>query len=275
MATLLRPTRRDLLRASAGSLLAAGLWPGALSAGRRADDGFTFVAVNDLHFKNEKCEPWFQTVSKSILGLKDKPDFLLVVGDLTENGTAAQLGKMTDVLKALKLPYYTVIGNHDYAARTDRKPYEAACPKSLNQHFEHKGWQFVGLDTSDEKDGTKYQGVTVGKPTLAWIDETVPKLDPKKPTVVFTHFPLGDRVNMRLSNADLVLDKFKPVNLRGVFNGHYHALTEKTIRGDVLVTTNRCCAFSVNNHDKSKEKGYFVCTAKDDKVTRQFVEVKT
>jgi 3',5'-cyclic AMP phosphodiesterase CpdA len=265
-------TRRELLRTSAGALLAAGTWPGTLAAGDPATDPFTFVAVNDLHYRNDKCDPWFQVVSKSILA--EKPDFLLVVGDLTDNGTATQFGKITDVLKALKVPYHPVIGNHDYAAKTDRKPYEEACPKAVNYHFEHNGWQFVGLDTSDAADGTKYQGVAARKETLAWLDETVPKLDSKKPTVLFTHFPLGEKVNMRLANADAVLDRFKPLNLRAVFNGHYHALTEKTVRGDVPVTTNRCCAFSVNNHDKSKEKGYFVCTAKDGKITRRFVEIK-
>src|SRR5262245_34589697 len=101
MPTPLPLTRRELFRTSAGALLAAGAWPGTLAAGDPASDPFTFVAVNDLHYKNEKCDPWFQAVSKSVLGLADKPDFLLVVGDLTENGTTAQFGKITDVLKAL------------------------------------------------------------------------------------------------------------------------------------------------------------------------------
>ncbi|HEY2785136.1 MAG TPA: metallophosphoesterase, partial [Fimbriiglobus sp.] len=258
----------------AGALLAAGVWPGALAARDADAEPFHFVAVNDLHYKNDQCDPWFQKVAASIRGLTEKPEFLLVVGDLVENGTAAQFGKINDVLKTLDRPYHAVIGNHDYAAKTDRKAYDEACPKQTNYRFEHKGWQFVGLDTSDAADGKKYQGVTARKQTFTWLDETLPKLDKNKPTVLFTHFPLGDKVNMRLSNADLLLDRFKPLNLRAVFNGHYHALTEKTIRGDVLVTTNRCCAHSVNNHDNSKEKGYFICSAKEGKITRRFVEVK-
>jgi hypothetical protein len=53
-------TRRQLIHTSLSSLLAAGLWPGALSAGDPDTGSFQFVAVNDLHYLNEKCGPWFQ-----------------------------------------------------------------------------------------------------------------------------------------------------------------------------------------------------------------------
>ena len=70
-----------------------------------------------------------------------------------------------------------------------------------------------------------------------------------------------------------VLDRFKEFNLRAVYNGHHHGFTEKTVR-DVPITTNRCCAFARGNHDGTKEKGYFLCHAKDGKIERTFVEVK-
>ena len=41
-------SRRDMLRASASSLLALGLWPGALRAeGESQGEDFSFIAVND------------------------------------------------------------------------------------------------------------------------------------------------------------------------------------------------------------------------------------
>jgi hypothetical protein len=41
-----------------------------------------------------------------------------------------------------------------------------------------------------------------------------------------------------------------------------------------VLTTNRCCSNSRNNHDGSPEKGYFLCHAKGGKVSHRFVEVK-
>ena len=44
--------------------------------------------------------------------------------------------------------------------------------------------------------------------------------------------------------------------------------------GETILTTNKCCAFARGNHDGTKEKGYFLCKAKDGKIERTFVEVK-
>ena len=43
---------------------------------------------------------------------------------------------------------------------------------------------------------------------------------------------------------------------------------------NATLTTDKCCSFHHANHDGTKEKGYFVCTAKDGKIGRSFVEVK-
>ena len=54
-------TRRELLRLSAGGLLTLGLWPGRLRADNStAARDFTFVVVNDLHFSEALCAPWFE-----------------------------------------------------------------------------------------------------------------------------------------------------------------------------------------------------------------------
>ena len=101
----------------------------------------------------------------------------------------------------------------------------------------------------------------------------MPKLDRKRPTIVFTHFPLGPIHISRPANAAQVLERFKAYNLRAVFAGHFHALTVRHVR-DVVLTTNRCCALRRGNHDGSKQKGYFLCHAQDGKVSYQFIEVK-
>ena len=48
------------------------------------------------------------------------------------------------------------------------------------------------------------------------------------------------------------------------------AQTERQV-GKVILTTNRCCSYAIPNHDGSKQKGYFLCRAKDGEVTLTFV----
>jgi 3',5'-cyclic AMP phosphodiesterase CpdA len=226
--------------------------------------------VNDAHFQSPECPAWFDKVSASIRAQPGQPEFCLMVGDLAEHGTPSELGSMRDVLRSLQMPAHAVIGNHDYVSNRDRSAWDKLYPDSLNYHFEHRGWQFVGLDSSD---GTRSSNTTIQPTTLLWLDAHLRKLDPAKPTVIFTHFPLGGFVPMRPLNADDLLDRFQDFNLVAVFNGHFHGFTERH-SGQTTLTTNRCCAISRKNHDGSPEKGYFLCTARDGLIQREFVEVK-
>lgn len=264
-------SRREMLKLSAGGLLALGGWPGVLRAeGLGNSDDFTFIVVNDLHYLDDNCGIWFERVVKQMNATEPKAAFCLIVGDFVEHGTPKEFGGMKESLRPLKFPSYGVIGNHDYTTQKDRKTYEANFPDRLNYRFEHAGWQFLGLDSSE---GLKSRDTSIQPETLQWLDDTLPKLDKKRPTVVFTHFPLGPLTPARPLNADAVLERFKEHNLQAVFNGHFHGFTERKILQTTL-TTNRCCAHSRKNTDGSKEKGYFVCRAKEGKIIREFVEVK-
>jgi 3',5'-cyclic AMP phosphodiesterase CpdA len=259
-------SRRDALRRlSAGMLLASGFWPGHALA--KAGGTFRFVVINDLHYIDDDCGKWLAGVVTRIKA--EKPDFCLVAGDLTEHGKREHLEGVRAVLDRLAVPYHVVIGNHDYTTHTDRTGYEQVFPNQLNYAFEHDGWQFIGLDTSE---GTRYQDTRIQPATLNWVDEHLSKLSRRKPTVILTHFPLGPGVQYRPLNADELLGKFADVNVRAVFSGHFHGFTERTLNSAIF-TTNRCCALKRNNHDKTTEKGFFVCEATGQHVLRSFVQV--
>lgn len=261
-------TRRRFVQGAA-SLLAAGAWPGALAArDGDAGAGFHFLAVNDLHYQNDKCGPYFGALVKQLKGHAEKPAFCALVGDLSENGGRNQVGPLREIFQPIGMPVHAVPGNHDFQGQ-DRNGYDASYPDSLNYVVDYNGWLCLFLDSTD---GSKSQ-CAVGRPTLQWLEEMLPRLDKKRPLVVFTHFPWGLLVPLRSTNADAVLDRFKEHNLQGVFNGHYHGSSQRKL-GNAAITTNRCCSFSRQNHDGSKEKGYFLCHAKDGQVTRTFVEFK-
>jgi hypothetical protein len=269
--TLTKISRRRLMKMGAGTLLAAGLWPGALAAQDALAPDFSFVCVNDLHYIDQGCVPFFHGMVQKMKPASRDARLLLVVGDTCENGTPAQLAGIKEVLMSTGMILKVVPGNHDWTSQTDRKAYDQAWTDSLNYTFDHAGWQFIGMDTTD---GVKYQDTSILKPTLDWADQMLPKLDKKRPLILFTHFPLGQGVKYQPANAEGLLNRFKEFNLRAVFNGHYHAYTER-LAGNAacLITTNKCCSFRRNNHDNTPEKGFFACSTKDGKVVREFVEV--
>jgi hypothetical protein len=106
---------------------------------------------------------------------------------------------------------------------------------------------------------------------LAWLDARSPQLDRRRPTVVFTHFPLAHAAPLTPLNSDAVLERLIEFNLRAVFSGHHHGFTESFHRRALLVT-NRCCARIRDNHDGSKTKGYWLCKAQRGELAWEFVD---
>ncbi len=117
-----------------------------------ATDDFTFIAVNDLHALEDACRPWFDDVVRQMKASAPTAEFCLLGGDLAENGTPAQLTLIKDSFSALGIPCHAVVGNHDYQSATDRSAYERIFPEQINYSFTHRGWQIIGLDSSE---GTK------------------------------------------------------------------------------------------------------------------------
>jgi Calcineurin-like phosphoesterase len=264
-------TRRDFTRLSAGTLLSLGLWPGRADDLREGTD-FTFLAVNDLHFAEEKkCGPWFERAVMAMKESAPQAEFCLLCGDLADSGEAGQHSGVHDAFAGLGIPVHATIGNHDYLTSSDRRSYEEAFKNQINYTIDHRGWQLVGIDTTA---GHAWRDTKVSPETFAWLRENLPRLDPRKPTILFTHFPLGADVPMRPLNADDVLTPFLEFNLRAAICGHYHGYTERW-RRSASITTGRCCARIRDNHDGTKEKGWLVCHAiASGEVKREFVEFK-
>lgn len=263
-------TRRTALAQLAKfGLLAGTLGPAALrSLAATAKPEFRFIVVNDTHYMTPECGTYLEGLVKQMKA--EKPDFCLHAGDLTDKGEQAHFEAVQKVFSGLEKPFHSVPGNHDYLTQTDRKPYDLVFPQKLNYSFNHQDWQFIGLDTTD---GQKSSGTRIHPDTFKMLGELQGRLRRDRPTVVFTHFPLCDSVQMRPQNADELLARFDGWDVRAFFSGHFHGYTACQ-RGVATVTTNRCCSLKRNNHDGTKQKGYFVCEVTEGALVRRFVEYR-
>lgn len=264
-------SRREALGRLAG-LFAAGLWPGALRAaatGTKVGE-FTFVVANDFHHDSSECDPWFTALFRQIAGHAGV-EFCLGLGDLANKGKKESIATIARLAREAGLQFHAVPGNHDNDADLTTSVYEQVLPGQLNYTFSREGWRFVFLDSTE---GNKWGQTKVQPATLAWLAAELPKLDPRAPTILCTHFPLAAAVKMCPLNAEDVLQRFEHFNLQLVLGGHFHGQT-LTRRGQTELTTNVCCGRVVGNHDGTTFKGYWLCRARaDGTVGREFVEFR-
>lgn len=251
-------SRRGVLGGLA-TLFAAGAWPGARAAETAAEEipatakPIRFVALNDLHHEEPDCDPWMEALFRQVAQTKDTA-CCFGLGDLANSGKIASLRAIQRLSLLAGMPFHPCPGNHDLDESPVEGFYETVFPGRRNYTVAHNGWNFVVLDTTE---GEKWNNVTIAKSTLDWLDETLPNLDPLAPLVLCTHFPLAAEIRMCPINAESVLARFIGHNLRGVFGGHYHAIT-RTARGAINLNTCACVSRVRDNHDKTPEKGYFV-----------------
>lgn len=194
---------------------------------------FRFAQLTDIHLNQNNPNPT-EDLLRSIaqINATDSLDFVLVTGDLTEEGDNATLQKVKQCLDLLRYPYYTVMGNHE------TKWSESGCTMfskifgGERFSFYHKGIQFIGFNTGP------FMRMAFGhvKPQdISWIQSTIK--DKKQPVILVTHYPIleGD-----VDNWYELTDAVKPYNIRLFIGGHYHRNKQFTYDGipGVLIRTN-------------------------------------
>jgi 3',5'-cyclic AMP phosphodiesterase CpdA len=265
-------SRRQVLQWGLGTLAASTLL-GKLGAQATAPAtaptsqpaGQKFILINDLHYDSQLCDGFFAALCGQMAATPGLTAMFLL-GDLTDLAKPAQFAGLQRHLNQIKVPIHAIPGNHDYAGPVDCMAYDQAWPNMHNYIVRYGEWQFLLLDSCV---GTTYQNVSASAATVAYVATAAQELDPKKPLVVLTHFPVGPKVTYRLVNAEELLAPLKEHMLRGIYGGHYHGYTLCDFMGTQAVT-NRCCSRLRDNHDKTKAEGYWLCTARGDQFTREF-----
>src|SRR5262249_25109052 len=81
--------------------------------------------VSDMALSDGKVDTprMLERCISKILALKRRPDAVVITGDLTEHGRAAEYGLLAELLAPLTMPFFLVIGNHD-----ERGALQAAFP---------------------------------------------------------------------------------------------------------------------------------------------------
>lgn len=137
-------------------------------------DTFSFAVVTDNHYHYDNLRSVIDDVNS-----KDKLLFTLFAGDLTDLGLSKEYEIFHDIASTLKVPYLTVIGNHDYLSNGD-VVYEKMFG-SLNYSFEFNNNKFVFFDNIVWESNKT--------PDFNWLENQLTENEVYKKVFVVAHIP--------------------------------------------------------------------------------------
>ena len=197
------------------------------------------VQLTDLHVGGDENGinpiPRIETVIAAVLSLPNRPDAVLVSGDLTDDG--AEEGYLTarELLERLDAPLHVLPGNHD-----DRGHLRAAFAlpgegdEPVNYAVEVGELRLVAFDSivpgQDPGDFPPEQ--------LRWLDRTLAAA-PEAPTLLALHhpplttgIPEWDAINLLAPQRQALAEVVgRHPQLRAIVGGHLHRIAVSTLAG--------------------------------------------
>ncbi|TNY38791.1 phosphodiesterase [Thermomonospora catenispora] len=181
----------------------------------------------------------------SVLALPERPDCLVLTGDLVDRGLPAEYARLTALLSPLPIPVYPLPGKHDdrallRAAFADRAPLESpdGDPQApVRYAVEIAGTRLVCCDTTVP--GRPHG--ELGPELLDWLEATLAAA-PRTPTVLAVHhppFPIGVRFLDELAlrdAAELGALLARHPQVERVISGHVHRAAVGAVGGVTAVT---------------------------------------
>lgn len=226
---------------------------------------FKFAVISDLHIALphtiwdapnrfhlvEVSIPAFEQILAQLAG--DRPDFLLLPGDLVQHGERENHQWMAERLAQLPFPTYVVPGNHDVVSQWGNLPTDESgkdrialtdFPKIYQQFGYADGQQLyyqkeilpnvhlIGLNSNAfDAEGVQIGTGIIDDDQLAWLDEQLAALAGKFVMVmvhhnVLEHLPgqsttkLGQRY--MIQNAPELVERLQAAKVPVAFTGHLH-----------------------------------------------------
>ena len=180
---------------------------------------FSFALLTDTHISSSNPRP-MEDLQRSVADINQNPNikFVVVTGDLTENGDRACIEAIKTALDQLQVPYYAASGNHETTWSESGVMDFTRVFGNSRFAFSHNGMYFIGFNSGPV---IRMADGHVAPQDIAWLKHNLDSVSAAgaTPIFVFTHYPLR---NGDVDNWYEVTDVLRKHNVQCVMGGHYH-----------------------------------------------------
>lgn len=199
--------------------------------------------ITDLHIgfdpndPNEYNRRRLDQVLENILTGPNKPDLMLVTGDITERGDPESYRKCKALLDACPFPWHPIPGNHDDRTNFSRAFPDVPTPGGFVQYVLYLGaLRVILVDTLEQG----RHGGGFCETRAAWLRARLEE-DRSTPTVIAMHHPPMDvgidwmRTDPREAWVQRFADTIEGAdNLQSILTGHLHLPITALWRGKTV-----------------------------------------
>jgi 3',5'-cyclic-AMP phosphodiesterase len=219
-----------------------------------------FIQISDTHLFadpgarlwNVAPEPGLDAVVERLREIAPNPEFVIVTGDCSADGTPASYERLHEKIAQLSSNAYYLPGNHDDAPFMARLLADRTLAQfeKFTQTFDACGWRFILLDSSVAGE----DGGCIGNEQREWLRAQLAR-DGQMPTVVAVHhnpLPVGSEWldTMTISDAPALLAILDTSpNVKLVLFGHVHQEFEAR-RGQTVYASVPSTFFQFKPHAK-------------------------
>lgn len=208
--------------------------------------GRRFVILTDVHIGSSGRDELARGAVDDINSLE--PEFVVIPGDITEDGEPDQFVQAKGIFDGLACPWYVVPGNHDAVQRSTRR---SIGPKLFRDAFGHDPHDhvidcgdlqvalvdstdptpspFVDWDIARGSVGGESAGIDSGALYEGQAEALANRLDKSRPVLLVQHHELHPfpgfppvKFALREEDAQAELDALSGHKLIGVIAGHTH-----------------------------------------------------
>ncbi|HWC49847.1 MAG TPA: phosphodiesterase [Solirubrobacterales bacterium] len=205
--------------------------------------------LSDLHI----CDEWegvdpvaqVERVVEAIRALPNRPDAVLVSGDLADDGSLENYARARELMERLDAPLYVLAGNHDDRGRLrEAFALPGAGDEPINYTAEVGGLRLVLFDSIvPGRDAGEYS-----QEQLRWLDETLLE-QPEAPTLLALHhspLPTGvpewDAINLTAADREALAEVVaRHPQLRVIVGGHLHRTAAGAVGGCAVLSAPSAC----------------------------------
>ncbi len=233
------------------------------SSGQKLSNSATlsFVQISDTHLgfnkpANTHVAESLTKAINTINSLPTPPAFVVHTGDITHLSKPAEFDQAKQILSQLKVPLFTLPGEHDTIGDRGKAYSEAFSQKDKKeglQVWDHSGVHFISL-TNVLEFGDTGKG-KLGQAQLDLLSKDLATQKQDTPLVVFSHIPLYDLYPQwgwaTADSASLLslLSRFSSVT---VLNGHIHQIIQHT-EGNIRFSTAASLSYPLPSPGKGEK----------------------